>query len=84
MTISMSQPDNRTMDEVKSKLLEQIKASLEKEGIWQAATCPTGGHHGWDVKAHYALEQIQRKPPEGWHVSRTYKFECYDWTVVYA
>ena len=82
MTLAGNKPCTMTMDEKKAELIAQIQTALGTEGIWQGCTCPTGGAFGWDVKAHYALEQIQRNPPEGWHVSRSYKFECYDWTVV--
>jgi len=70
------------MDEKREKIKQEIQKALDTEGIWHGSTCPTGGGFGWDVKAHYALEQIQRNPPDGWHISRTYAAECYDWTVV--
>lgn len=71
-----------TIAEKRNRLERSIQAAVEIRGIWQGTTCPTGEYSGWDVGEHYALEQIQRNPPQGLHVSRIYKFECYDWTVV--
>lgn len=81
MITSMA-PKNETMDEARERIKAQIQTALDATGIWQGTTCPAGEGYGWYAKAHYALEQIQRNPPTDWHVSRSYKFECYDWVVV--
>jgi hypothetical protein len=71
-----------TLAEKKASLIESISSQLKEKGIWQGTTCATGAGYGWDVLAHHALKQIQRNPPEGWHISSSYKFECTDWTIV--
>ena len=78
----MTEKKITTVDEKREQIKQEIQHALDTEGIWQRSTCPTGAGYGWDIKLHYALEQIQRNPPEGWHVSRIYVAECYDWTVV--
>ncbi len=73
-----------TVDEAKKALLLSVKEDLQTRGVSQHSTCPTGGAFGWDMMAHYALEWFLRHPPEGWHISRIFKFECYDWTITEA
>jgi len=74
----------KTVDEAKAGLLDSINKDLARVGVSQHTTCPTGQYSGWCMLSHYALEWFMRHPPEGWHISRIYKFECYDWTITVA
>lgn len=76
----MRVPERLNMKETKEFLLNLIKEDIEKDGMFSISTVPD--HSSWNKKEHFAMEQIQRNPPEGLHVSRGYKYEVYDWTVV--
>jgi len=73
-----------SVEEAKAGLLEKINESLATRGVFTVGTCPTGAAFGWDMMTHYALEWFMRHPPEGWHISRIYQHECYDWTIEVA
>jgi hypothetical protein len=70
-----------SVEDAKEKLTLAINKALDDVGVAYHCTCPTGGSYGWDMLAHHALEWFLRNPPEGWHVARIYKHECYDWTI---
>ena len=77
----MGAPQELDMKGTKDFLLNAISEGVNKSGMFRISTVPNSGY-GWNPKEHFAMEQIQRNPPEGLHVSRNYKFEVYDWTVV--
>ncbi len=70
-----------SVEAAKQDLRELINTALETSGVFTASTCPTGEAFGWDMMQHYALEWFMRNPPDGWHIVRTYRHECYDWTI---
>jgi hypothetical protein len=71
------------LEEKKEKIRTEVTTALAEKGFITITTCPgsKGEVFGWDMLLHYALEWFQRNPPPGWHISRMYKFECYDWTI---
>ena len=75
---------SKNVKDAQKKLLIEINAALDDSGVWKADTCPTGEAFGWDMNKHYALEWFTRHCPENWHISRTYRHECYEWTITEA
>jgi hypothetical protein len=77
----MNKGKYKTVEEAKASLLLHIDQALANTGVFNATTCPTGEPFGWDMMQHYALEWFMRHPPEGWHISRIYRHECYEWSI---
>jgi len=75
-------PDPKlNMQETKEFLVEEIKKCMLKNGMFSTSTDRQNSCE-WNKKEHFAMQQIQRNPPEGLMVSVACNHQVYDWTVV--
>ncbi len=71
----------QTVEEAKAQVIAEVTEALKTTGVQTYSTCASGEHHGWNMPLHYALGQLQRNPPAGWHIECRTKWECQDWTI---
>ena len=72
------------IDTKREELMAKIKADVEANGVWKCDTCAGGESFGWDMPAHYALQQIQRRGLPGIALTYIIRHECHEWTATAA